>query len=165
MKKINPYSKVQPPTEVPKQTARVLGKPMLFNTKSRRALVDAGHLNMEPGQPVQVHAWKNNEKSAVVFFLHTYQAGEISSECLDLTRPKRPESKMEIIMSTKSRNGGKDLSWKAWELIRVCRWEVGEKYAFINGVGFNLATMEIGQLNAPRSAFVIIRRGDYPIDE
>ncbi len=122
----------------------MLQPPQTFTIKSEYIGTRYRDLVVQPGDDVVVYAWKNDQKTAIAYNRRSDMAGQIPAGFLEPVEPQ-PVTSSEICVFFSSRKTiyrVGDLTWKAGEYIRICKWNDRYKQT---GHGFNLATMEIGR--------------------
>ena len=139
----------------------ILQKPVSFFVK--RAVEGYKQLNANEGHSIVVHAWRHNLKMAVAYNPVTNTWGEISADVLEEDDPQ-PTISSELCTAI-SKNvpffnfGGYNLQWEVGQKIRICRWQGNSRDS---GVGFNMATGNIGSFKEVKGVFQVVKQEDLP---
>lgn len=147
----------QPQTIASSPPSQVLQTPLVFSAHTEYLGTDYRHLAVQLNDQVIVYA--RTDGTAIAYDPRTQMVGQVPANLLNTeNEPWRVED-FETYVSfsdygkeANSRVG--QLSWKAGEYIRVCRWHDVYKRS---GLGLNLVSMETGQFYA-ESNFEEIKR-------
>lgn len=144
-------SQIKPPTP----TTQVLQNPQTFTIKSEYVGTRYRDLVVQPGDNVVVYAWKKDRKTAIAYNEGSDMAGQIPTGFLEPVE-LQPLTNSEICLffSSSSYFRVGNLTWKAGEYIRICKWDNRQKNS---GHGFNLATMDIGRFVISHNDVKVVR--------
>ncbi len=127
----------------PAPTTQVLHTPLKLLVKAEYVGTNYRHLVAQPGDDLIVYAWTNNKQTAIVYNARYGIAGRIPANVLQM-EASQPVMGSEICVSFSDNKGNGavgSLTWKAGDYLRICKWDNGYRNS---GIGFNLATVEIG---------------------
>ena len=111
----------------------------------------------QPGDSLIVYA--NNQKMAIAYNARNNMAGQIPVECLNMDEPQSvADAEICMSFSNKERYRVGDLAWKAGDYIRICKWEGNYKN---NGIGYNIASMEVGRFDVQMNSLKVVRSPDH----
>lgn len=150
---------LQPPKETPAPMTQVLQTPLKQRVKIEYFGTHHRHLVAQPDDCVIIYAWTNCQKTAIAYNTRNDTAGQIPAA--HLIKESQSVIRDEICVSNfdNDRKEIGDLTWKAGDYIRICKWN---GFHGIQGIGFNLANMEIGPFHAGNHGLMTIRPSDEP---
>jgi hypothetical protein len=134
----------KPPSKPPGPERQVLHNPLSFEAKTVYTGKDYRYLVARQFDHIIVHAWENKKmEMAVAYNVRSNMSGLIPAEFLQKTEWRsRARCEICLTLSKSDKTGG--LAWKSGHYIRICKWD---DYKKRGGVGFNLATGNIGQFH------------------
>ncbi len=145
------------PRTPPLPTTRALHTPIKVLVMAEYIGAHYRHLIAQPGDSLIVYA--KNKEMAIAYNARNDMAGQIPIELLNLGEAQ-PVAGSEICMPlvNSQRHGMRDLAWEAGDYVRICKWDNNRKSS---GIGFNLASLEIGPFPAHMGTLKTIK----PLDQ
>jgi hypothetical protein len=145
-------SQTNPPTPI----TEILHPPLMVSIKTEYISKNYRHVVANPGDEVVVFAWTNNRTEATAYNSRNKTVGRIPADILDKEGSK-PVTNTEICMATSDQKHVSlgHVKWKEGDYIRVWNKE-SRKHAMIHGIGFNLATGEIGEFDTSSFSLRVI---------